>query len=94
MKVTDWTVYTPDREFHVFLEVHTDQGVSGWGAAFSQKSQVLGSLEWLKRFVVGENPLEVEPARISEIRVLQTVVGGRTTYEGRWASAGPCPLGT
>src|SRR5882672_7758222 len=64
MKITDWTIYTPDKRFHVFLELHTDQGVSGWGAAFSEKEQVLGALSWLKRFVVGENPLEIE--RVTE----------------------------
>ena len=64
MKITDWTIYTPDRQFHVFVELHTDEGVNGWGAAYSHKQQVLGSLDWLKRFVVGENPLEVE--RVTE----------------------------
>jgi len=64
MKITDWTIYTPDKRFHVFLELHTDQGLSGWGAAFSEKEQVLGALGWLKRFVVGENPLEIE--RVTE----------------------------
>ena len=34
MKITDWQVYLPDKNYHVFLEVHTDEGVSGWGAAF------------------------------------------------------------
>jgi L-alanine-DL-glutamate epimerase-like enolase superfamily enzyme len=48
----------------VFLEVNTDEGISGWGAAFSEKGQILGALDWLKRFVVGENPLEIE--RVTE----------------------------
>lgn len=64
MKVTDWTIYTPDRERHVFIELHTDEGVNGWGAAFSSRPQCLGALEWLKKFVVNENPLEVE--RVTE----------------------------
>ena len=64
MKITDWTIYTPDRNFHVFVEIQSDAGASGWGAAFSQKDQVLGAFEWLKRFVIGENPLEVE--RVTE----------------------------
>jgi D-galactarolactone cycloisomerase len=64
MKITDWTVHTPDRNFHVFLELHTDAGAAGWGAAFSQTGQVLGALGWLKRFVVGESPLEIE--RVTE----------------------------
>jgi L-alanine-DL-glutamate epimerase-like enolase superfamily enzyme len=64
MKITDWTIYTPDKNYHVFLELHTDDGISGWGAAFSSKAQVVGALDWLKRFVVGEHPLEIE--RVTE----------------------------
>lgn len=64
MKIVDWKLYSPDKRFHVFLEVETDAGIRGWGAAYSQKGQVLGALEWLKRFVVGENPLEIE--RVTE----------------------------
>ena len=64
MKITDWTIHTPDRQFHVFVELHTDEGVSGWGAAYSHKGQATGAFEWLKRFVIGENPVEVE--RVTE----------------------------
>ena len=32
----------------------------GGGAAYLLKGQVKEALEWLKRFVVGENPLEIE----------------------------------
>ncbi len=64
MKITDWTVYTPDVERHVFVELHADEGLSGWGAAFSSRPQCLGALAWLKKFVVNENPLEVE--RVTE----------------------------
>jgi D-galactarolactone cycloisomerase len=46
------------------VELHTDEGVSGWGAAYSHKGQLVGALDWLKRFVIGENPLEVE--RVTE----------------------------
>ncbi len=64
MKITDWSIYTPDKLFHVFLELKTDEGISGWGAAYSLKGQAVGALDWLKRFAVGENPLEVE--RVTE----------------------------
>jgi D-galactarolactone cycloisomerase len=64
VKVTDWTIHTPDKNFHVLLELHTDAGPSGWGAAFSQTDQVLGAFGWLKRFVVGQSPLEIE--RVTE----------------------------
>lgn len=64
MKITDWKIYVPDERFHVFVELETDEGITGWGAAYSEKQQVLGALSWLKRFVIGENPVEVE--RITE----------------------------
>lgn len=64
MRITDWTLHTPDRNFHVFVELHTDAGISGWGSAYSARDQLLGALAWLKRFVVGENPLEIE--RVTE----------------------------
>lgn len=64
MKISDWTLYTPDKNFHVFLALHTDEGITGWGSAYSQKEQLLGAFQWLKRFVIGENPLEVE--RVTE----------------------------
>jgi D-galactarolactone cycloisomerase len=64
MKIIDWTLHTPDERFHVFVEILTDTGVSGWGSAYSEKGQVVGALGWLKRFVVGQNPLEIE--RITE----------------------------
>jgi L-alanine-DL-glutamate epimerase-like enolase superfamily enzyme len=60
LKITDWTIYTPDQKSHIFVEIHSDEGISGWGAAFSEKGQVIGALSWLKRFVIGENPLEIE----------------------------------
>jgi len=64
MRITDWTVYAPDQRCHVFIELDTDSGVSGWGAAYSERGQAVGALEWLKRFVVGENPIEIE--RVTE----------------------------
>ena len=64
MKITDWTVHTPDANYHVFVELHTDEGVTGWGSVFSQTPQAVGALGWLKRFVMNENPLEVE--RVTE----------------------------
>ena len=60
MKITDWTIYTPDKNYHVFLEIHTDKNISGWGSAYSEKNQVVGAFAWLKRFVMNENPLEIE----------------------------------
>lgn len=62
--ITGWKLYVPDRSFHVFVELTAEDGKSGWGAAYSQTGQVLGALDWLKRFVLNENALEVE--RVTE----------------------------
>lgn len=64
MEIVDWSIHTPDVERHVFVELHTNEGLSGWGAAFSSRPQCLGALKWLKKFVMRENPLEVE--RVTE----------------------------
>ncbi len=64
MRIKGWTIHTPDRRSHVLVEVTTVEGVSGWGAAYSERGQVVGALQWLERFVVGENPLDIE--RITE----------------------------
>ena len=64
MKIQGWKIHTPDRRFHVLLELFSEEGVSGWGAAYSERGQVVGALNWLERFVVGRNPLDIE--RITE----------------------------
>lgn len=64
MKIAEMHVYTPDKNNYAFVELITDEGMSGWGASYSSKEQVLGAFAWLKRFVVGENPLEIE--RVTE----------------------------
>jgi len=64
MKIVDWKIYAPDLNSHVFVELITDEGPTGWGAAYSLKGQAMGAFSWLKRFVVGENPLEIE--RVTE----------------------------
>jgi len=63
------------------LELYTTD--AAW---LSHHERIKGSLEPGKLadyVVLAENPLEVEPAQISEIKVLQTVVGGETTYDVR-----------
>src|SRR5690348_3787649 len=64
MKIVDMKVYTPDRNFYALVELIADQGSSGWGSAYSTREQVVGAFAWLKRFVLGENPLEIE--RVTE----------------------------
>ncbi len=61
------------------LEIYTR------GSAFITHSEgVKGSLEpgkYADYVVLAENPLEVDPERIAEIKVLRTVVGGRVAFE-------------
>jgi len=42
-----------------FVRVHTDAGVTGLGEAY-RGGGVTEIMEYMKRFLVGENPLDVE----------------------------------
>jgi D-galactarolactone cycloisomerase len=54
----------PDDEVHTLIAVHTDDGLVGTGSVFTSEALVRGSLNVLKPFLVGENPLE--PERVTE----------------------------
>ena len=60
MQIAEMRVHTPDRNAHVFVELVTTEGHSGWGACYSERQQVVGAIGWLTRFVLGQNPLELE----------------------------------
>lgn len=49
---------------HTLLAVDTDQGITGWGSAFTNDLLVRGALGVLEPLYSGENPLE--PERVSE----------------------------
>ena len=54
----------PNDCIHTLVAVYTDEGVTGWGSAFTNDTLVRGSLNVLEPLLLGENPLE--PERVSE----------------------------
>jgi D-galactarolactone cycloisomerase len=49
---------------HTLIAVYTNEGVIGWGSAFTNAALVEGALSVLEPLYIGENPLE--PERVSE----------------------------
>jgi D-galactarolactone cycloisomerase len=54
----------PEDCVHTLVAVFTDEGLTGWGSAFTNDQLVLGALGVLEPLYLGENPLE--PERVSE----------------------------
>ncbi len=54
----------PDDCVHTLIAVFTDEGIIGWGSAFTNDQLVCGALAVLEPLYAGENPLE--PERVSE----------------------------
>ena len=54
----------PDDCVHTLIAVFTDEGVTGWGSAFTNDELVRGALHLLAPLYLGETPLE--PERVSE----------------------------
>ncbi len=49
---------------HTLIAIYTDEGITGWGSAFTNDALVSASLAVLEPLYMGENPLE--PERVSE----------------------------
>jgi len=49
---------------HTLVAVYTDEGVAGWGSAFTNGALVEAAIKVLEPLFLGENPLE--PERVSE----------------------------
>ena len=60
---------------HTLISVLTDEGVTGWGSAFTNDELVRGALHLLAPIYLGENPLE--PERVSEKMHANTFWMGR-----------------
>ena len=54
----------PDDCVHTLIAVYTDEGLTGWGSAFTNDALVRGALGVLEPLYRGETPLE--PERVSE----------------------------
>jgi L-alanine-DL-glutamate epimerase-like enolase superfamily enzyme len=54
----------PDDCIHTLIAVFTDEGITGWGSAFTNDELAQAALHVLKPLYTGENPLE--PERVSE----------------------------
>ncbi len=54
----------PEDCIHTLIAVFTDEGITGWGSAFTNNALVQGALGVLRPLYEGENPLE--PERVSE----------------------------
>lgn len=54
----------PDDCVHTLIAVHTDEGLTGWGSAFTNEALVHAALAILEPLYRGENALE--PERVSE----------------------------
>lgn len=54
----------PEDCVHTLLAVFTDEGVTGWGSAFTSDKLTRSALELLAPLIIGENALE--PERVSE----------------------------
>ena len=80
MKVTDIKTFTVDcfRTNWVFVKVYTDEGIDGVGEAtleYKEKA-LIGSVEHIKEYLVGQNPLDIEK-HWHAITVMHTGVGER-----------------
>jgi D-galactarolactone cycloisomerase len=54
----------PEDCIHTLIAVFTDEGITGWGSAFTNDELVRAALRLLAPLYLGENPLE--PERVSE----------------------------
>ncbi|GAA2325033.1 mandelate racemase/muconate lactonizing enzyme family protein [Streptomyces cuspidosporus] len=54
----------PDDVVHTLVAIHTDEGVTGIGSAFTTENLVRGAIDLLLPHLIGQDPVEVE--RITE----------------------------
>ena len=62
-KVTAFPVYPGWRKKVIFVKVETDEGITGWGEAYSQYDRdraIVAHVEELGRYAVGRSPFDVK----------------------------------
>ncbi len=64
-----------DESLHTLIEIVTDDGLRGYGSAYTSSTLVEGSLRILRRWIVGETV--IEPERIAETLHQNTFWQGR-----------------
>ena len=89
----------PEDCVHTLIAVFTDEGLTGWGSAFTNDVLVRGALGVLEPLYRGENPLE--PERVSETTTLWgrvphgpssglAIVQSEVSF-GQWLTRWPLP---
>lgn len=65
-KVKNYTIHPGWRKNWVFMKVETDEGISGWGEAYTQYDRdraVTTHVEELSRYLVGRDPFQIRHFR-------------------------------
>jgi D-galactarolactone cycloisomerase len=82
----------PDDCVHTLIAVYTDEGVTGWGSAFTNDKLVQAALDLLAPLYTGENPVETE--RVSEKLHANTFWLGRGESITMPSAGSTLPCGT
>ena len=70
-KVTCHSVFSGWRKNWVFVKLETDEGITGWGEAYSQYNRdtsVSAQVQELSRYVVGRDPFQIRHFTRNDLR--------------------------
>nr|WP_229831044.1 hypothetical protein [Streptomyces mutabilis] len=89
---TDPVLPGPNDVVHTLIAVHTDEGITGIGSAFTTENLVRGALDLLLPHLVGQDPVEVE--RITETLHQTAFWMGRAARSPTRRAPSTSPCGT